>query len=110
MSKLPKRFTDFVETYPEIAKSYHELGKAVSDAGPLDAKTRALIKLGMAVGAGTEGGAHSQIRKAIDAGATPEELRHTALQALTTLGFPTMMKGLSWVDDVIRTHQEQSND
>lgn len=109
MSKLPKRFTDFVETYPEIGKSYHQLGQAVSDAGPLDAKTRALVKLGMAIGAGSEGGAHSQIRKALDAGATPEELRHTALQALTTLGFPTMMKGYVWVEDVIRKHQEQES-
>ena len=105
MSKLPKRFTTFVETHPEIGKAYHDLGQAVADAGPLDAKSRALVKLGMCIGAGIEGGAHSQARKVLDAGGTPEELRHAALQAVTTLGFPTMMKGLSWVEDVIAKHE-----
>jgi alkylhydroperoxidase/carboxymuconolactone decarboxylase family protein YurZ len=107
MSTLPKRFTDFVETYPDVADGYQRIGRAVAKAGPLDAKTQALVKLGMAIGAGIEGGAHSQIRKALDAGATAEELRQTALLALTTLGFPTMMKGLSWVDEIIRKSQEE---
>jgi|SRR5579862_7829381 len=101
MSKLPKRFTAFMEKYPKIGKAYSELGDAVADAGPLDPKTRALVKLGLAIGAGLEGGTHSQARKALDAGATPEELRHAALQALTTIGFPSMMKGLALVEDVI---------
>lgn len=105
MSQLPKRFTAFTESYPAIAKAYGELGEAVGDAGPLDAKTRALIKLGVCIGAGLEGGSHSQARKALEAGATPDELRHAALQSLTTVGFPTMMRGLSWVEDVLRKHE-----
>jgi alkylhydroperoxidase/carboxymuconolactone decarboxylase family protein YurZ len=109
MSKLPKRYTAFMETYPEIGRAYTELGAAVADAGPLDDKTRALIKLGLAIGANLEGGAHSHARKALDAGATPDELRHAALQALTTIGFPSMMKGLSWVEDVIRKHEESTS-
>lgn len=101
MSKLPKRFTEFVETHPEIGAAYRRLGDAVAEAGPLDAKTCALIKLGICFGAGLDGGAKSQARKALVAGATPEELRHAALQATTTVGFPTMMRGLGWVEDVI---------
>lgn len=104
MSRLPKRFTTFVEEYPAIGAAYRDLGDAVGAAGPLDAKTRALVKLGVCIGAGLEGGAHSQARKALDAGATPEELRHATLQSLTTVGFPTMMRGLSWVEDVLRKH------
>ncbi len=107
MSKLPKRYTAFIENYPRIGAAYHELGQAVGEAGPLDVKTRALVKLGLCIGAGLEGGAHSQARKALDAGATPEELRHAALQALTTVGFPTMMRGLSWIEDVLGKHEEQ---
>lgn len=102
MSKLPKRYTDFMETYPQVGSAYRELGEAVADAGPLDAKTRALIKLALCIGANMEGAAHSQARKAIDAGATPEELRHAALQATTTLGFPNMMRAMAWVEDVLR--------
>lgn len=102
MSKLPKRYTEFMETYPEVGDAYRALGDAVADAGPLDAKARALIKLGLCIGANMEGAAHSQCRKALEAGATPEELRHAALQATTTLGFPNMMRAMAWVEDVLR--------
>ena len=101
MSKLPERFVSFLKDYPDVGAAYQSLGKAVADAGPLDAKTRELIKLGVAIAAGQEGGTHSHTRKALAAGATPEELRHAALQTLTTVGFPNMMRGLSWVDDVL---------
>jgi len=107
MSKLPKRYTAFIENYPDIGAAYAALGKAVSNSGPLDAKTRELIKIGIAIAGSQEGGTHSHARKALDAGATPEELRHAALQALTTIGFPNMMKGLSWVEDVIGEHEEE---
>jgi AhpD family alkylhydroperoxidase len=101
MSGLPKRFTDFVKAYPEIGKAYNELGHAIGSAGPLDAKTRQLVKVGIAIAAGLEGGTHSHVRKAVEAGATSEEIRHAALQCLTTIGFPAMMKGMSWIDDVL---------
>lgn len=101
MKKLPERFTSFLKDYPEVGDAYQSLGKAVANAGPLDGKTRELIKLGAAIAAGQEGGTHSHARKAMEAGATPEEIRHAVLQILTTIGFPNMMRGLSWVDDVI---------
>ena len=101
MSKLPKRFTEFVARYPEVGKAYQDLGVATGKAGPLDAKTRQLVKVGVAIAAGLEGGTHSHVRKALDAGATPDEIRHVALQCLTTIGFPAMMKGMSWIDDVL---------
>ncbi len=101
MSQLPKRFTAFNQRYPEIADAYGQLSNAVSTAGPLDEKTCALVKLGLSIGAGLEGATHSQTRKALDAGATEDELRHAVLQATTTLGFSTMMRGLSWVEDVL---------
>lgn len=101
MANLPKSFTTFMDENPAIARAYGDLGKAVSEAGPLDAKTRALIKVGISIAAGLEGGTHSNVRKALEAGCTPDELRHAAIQSLTTIGFPSMMKGLSWVDDVL---------
>jgi alkylhydroperoxidase/carboxymuconolactone decarboxylase family protein YurZ len=101
MSKPPKRYLAFLEQYPAIGVAYEQLGHAVGEAGPLDAKTRALIKVGISLAANQEGGVHSQARKALEAGATPEEVRHAVLQALTTIGFPNMMKGMSWVEDVL---------
>jgi len=101
MSKFPKRYTKFLETYPEIGAAYQAMGEAVGSAGPLDAKTAALVKVGIAVGAKMEGAAKSNAHKALEAGATAEEIRHAVLQATTTVGFPTMMAGLSWIDGVL---------
>jgi alkylhydroperoxidase/carboxymuconolactone decarboxylase family protein YurZ len=101
MSNLPKRFTDFVAEYPEVGKAYNALGSATSSAGPLDTKTRELVKIGIAISAGLEGGTHSHVRKALETGAARAEIRHVALLCISTIGFPAAMKGLSWIDDVI---------
>ncbi len=106
MSGIPKRFLKFTEDYPDVIKAYEEMGDAVHNAGPIDDKTRALIKLAISTGARMEGAVHSHTRKAIKAGATKEELRHVALLSLPTIGFPSMMAALSWVDDVL----EKNND
>ncbi len=99
MPKPPKRFQKFSADYPEVASAYEELGNAVHGSGPLDKKTRALIKIGISTGAGLEGAVHSHVRKALEAGVSPEEIRHAALLALPTIGLPPMMSAMSWVED-----------
>ena len=49
----------------------------------------------MAIGAGQDGTVHSHVRRALEAGATRDELRLVGLLALTTLGFPTMIMGMT---------------
>ena len=100
--KLPARYVQFQKLYPALFEAYDNLGKASGDAGPLEGKTRALVKLALAVGAQMEGAVHSHTRRAIEAGCSAEEIRHVTLLAVTTLGFPAMMKTLSWVDDVLK--------
>jgi len=100
--KIPERFLKFQRTYPGIAKAYEQLGAATRAAGPLDAKTRALVGLAIAVGARHEGAVHSHTRKALEAGCSPAQVRHAVLLSVTTMGFPNMMAALSWVDDVLR--------
>ncbi len=82
-------------------RAYEALGAATQEAGPLDTKTRALAKLAIATGAWREGAVHSHTRRALEAGCTPEEIRHVILLATTTLGFPSMMAALTWADDVL---------
>ncbi|MGB2960406.1 MAG: carboxymuconolactone decarboxylase family protein [Bacteroidota bacterium] len=101
MRDIPKRFTDFADTYPEIARAYEQLGAACHLAGPIGKKERALLKLGISMGAWLEGAVHSHVRKSLEAGATPEEIRHVALLALPTLGFPSTMAVLTWVEDIL---------
>ena len=103
MTGIPKRFTRFLEEYPDVGKAYEDLGVAVHTAGPLDAKTRALVKLSISVGAGLEGAAHSHIRKAIAVGVTVQEMRHAVLLALPTIGLPSMMAAMTWIDDIVET-------
>lgn len=101
MARLPKRYVRFFEDFPEVGKAYETYGEAVATAGPLDEKTRCLMKLAMSFGARLEGGAKSHAHKALQAGATTEELRHVAVLAAPTLGFPHMMACLSWIDAVL---------
>ena len=101
MPKIPKRFMKFEEDYPEIAEAYEKMGDAVHTAGPLDDKTRALIKLAISTGAGLEGAVHSHTRKALEKGLSKEEIRQTLLLALPTIGLPQMMAAFSWVEDIL---------
>jgi len=101
MTKLPKPYELFKRAHPELWKVYDRLGALAHEAGPLDRKSRALVKLAMAVGARMEGAVHAHVRRAIQDGATPAEIRHVALLGLTTLGFPSTMAALTWIEDVL---------
>lgn len=101
MSDLPKPFKEFTENYPDVAEAYEKLGTAVHAAGPIDEKTRALIKLAISVGARMEGAVHSHTRKALDAGCTKAEIKQAVLLALPTIGLPNMMASMTWVKDII---------
>ena len=99
--KLPGRYLNFQKRFPAVFQAYDALGAASAEAGPLEAKTRALVKLAIAVGGQMEGAVHSHTRRAVEAGWTPAEIRHLVLLSITTMGFPGMMKTLSWVEDII---------
>ncbi len=101
MSDLPVPFTRIREEFPEVASAYDALGDAVHKAGPLDDKTRQLIKLAMSLGAGLEGASHSHVRRALEMGITPEEIKHVALLTMTTLGFPSAVRAYTWISDVL---------
>jgi alkylhydroperoxidase/carboxymuconolactone decarboxylase family protein YurZ len=103
---VPKRFKKFKNDFPKVASAYEALGDAVHGAGPLDEKTRALVKLGISAGARLEGGFHSHVRKALDSGVSKEEMVHAVLLALPTIGLPSMMAALSWIDDVIESEKK----
>lgn len=101
MSDIPKPFLDFTNNYPEVSKAYAEMGHAVHSAGPIDQKTRELVKLAMSCGAQKEGAVHSHTRKALEAGCSPEEIRQVVLLLLPTLGMPSMMAAMTWVNDIL---------
>jgi len=105
MAYLPSIYKEFQQQFPEIAKAYDELALKCHDWGPLDEKTRRLIKLGISIGLNSEGGVRSHARRALAAGITADEIRHAVLLAFTTTGFPTMIAAMKWVDEVIQKHR-----
>jgi AhpD family alkylhydroperoxidase len=104
MGKLPRRYQEFHRQHPALATAYEALGATAADAGPLDAKVRELIKLGMAAALPAETAIHSHVHRALAAGATPAEIEHTLLLGITTLGFPTMMTALTWARAALAAH------
>ena len=101
MIDFPSEYKDIETLYPELAKAHHKMAEACHTAGPLDEKTRRLIKLASAMGANIKGAVKSHARRAVKIGITPEELRHTAILTATTLGFPIMVGNLRWIEEVL---------
>ena len=101
---IPKPYQKMHEDYPALMQSYESFGKSARQAGPLSDREVSLVKLAISLGAGLEGASHSHCRKALEAGCTPDELRHVAILSAPTTGFPTMMRAKSWVEDVLEKH------
>jgi 4-carboxymuconolactone decarboxylase len=104
---LPEIYQQFERRYPGVKEAFDALGAAEHEAGPLDEKERRLIKLGIAVGAESEGGVRSHVRKLLGIGASEEEILHTIVLALTTIGFPATNAALGWAEEVL---PEQANE
>ncbi len=98
--KKPKHYASLLEKHPDYIQAVENLGRAVQAAGPLDAKTVQLIQLAAAAAQRSEGATLSHVRRALEAGATPEEVRHAVIALTSTIGFPTVAAALSWIDKV----------
>ena len=105
---IPKRYQQMHADFPELMQAYESFGAATRDAGPLTSREIALVKLAISLGAGLEGASHSHCRKALESGCSPEDLRHVAVLSAPTIGFPTMMRAKSWVEDVVAKQSEST--
>src|SRR5512132_1702944 len=98
---LPAIYMRVREQYPEVVGALDQLARVSDGAGPLDDRSCRLVKLGIAIGALAEGAVRSNARKALDAGASVDEIRQVSLLAITTSGFPTAIAGLRWTEEVL---------
>jgi len=98
---LPEIYQQFGRRFPGVKESFDALGAAEHEAGPLSEKERRLVKLGIAVGAESEGAVRSHVRKLLGASASEEEILHTIVLALTTVGFPATNAALGWAEEVL---------
>jgi alkylhydroperoxidase/carboxymuconolactone decarboxylase family protein YurZ len=94
---VPKRIA---KEHPDVWAALQQLGTALSQAGPLDGRTKRLVHLALALGANSYGAVHSHTRRGLAEGLSAAELEHVALLAATTLGWPQAAKGLTWIKDL----------
>lgn len=59
---LPDVYQRFRRQFPDVAERLDALGRAADAAGPLDERTRCLVRLGIAIGGQAEGAARSNVR------------------------------------------------
>jgi alkylhydroperoxidase/carboxymuconolactone decarboxylase family protein YurZ len=100
-AELPPLPTELARANPDVWEAYRRLGKACSQAGPLDDRTRRLVKLAFALAIGSEGAVHSHVRRALAEGLGADELLHVATLAIPTVGWPNALAGRSWIEDLV---------
>ena len=101
METFPSNYRWLTEKFGKVLDTHQQLGKMVAAAGPLDAKQVELIKLAAAAATQSEGSVHSHTKRALQAGATPEEIYHTLILLISTVGFPITAAALSWAREIL---------
>jgi AhpD family alkylhydroperoxidase len=98
---MPNHFLSMKGKYVKYFEALDSLGAEVRREGPLDEKTANLIQMAAAAAIRSEGAVHSHARRALAAGATPDEIYHALILITSTIGFPTSSAAVSWARDVI---------
>lgn len=97
---LQSRHGDIYEAYEEFGRRVHEHG------GPLDQKTRWLIKVAVTTAGHNATALGTHIHKALADGCTADEIEHAILLTAPSIGFPTMMEGLRVLRDVVASESQ----
>lgn len=109
MSKKDKQpfYRKMKKAYPEVIAALDTLGSAAKQAGPLDEKTVQLIQLAAAAAIRAEGSVQSHARRALEAGAKPEEVRHALLALVNIVGFPGVIAATNSADEVLEARRKK---
>jgi alkylhydroperoxidase/carboxymuconolactone decarboxylase family protein YurZ len=100
----PPNIDQFQAKYPAIWDAFAKLAEQCHESGgPLDERSRRLVKLGIAIGFRHEGAVHSAARHALEGGLSPDDLMHAALLAVTTIGWPAAHAAMTWILDTAAT-------
>ncbi|PIE58780.1 MAG: alkylhydroperoxidase [Desulfobulbus propionicus] len=103
-NKPPKKhFQNLVSKFPEVMSALGNLGATTRSAGPLDKKTTELIQLGVAAASQSTGAVQSHARRALEAGASNEEIQHALIVLITTIGYPKVAAALAWIQGELDT-------
>jgi alkylhydroperoxidase/carboxymuconolactone decarboxylase family protein YurZ len=98
---IPKHYQSLKERFPEVIAAVEDLGKTAKTAGPIDEKVAHLIQMAAATAIRSHGAVRSHAKRALEAGASTQELYHSVLVLVSTLGFPVVAAAIGWIDDVV---------
>ena len=99
-NELPKHYKNIGVRFEEYGKVLGELGRTVREIGPIDEKTSQLIQLAASAAIRSEGAVHSHGKRALQQGASADEVYQTLLLLTSTIGFPNVAAAISWIDDL----------
>lgn len=95
MKDKKENFKYFTEKHGEIFEAYDHFGKLLHEkGGPLDEKTRWLIKIAVSAASQYDFALQTHVEKAMKAGCTREEIEHAILLVAPSAGFPKAMAAL----------------
>ncbi len=93
-----QHYQNLKTNFPEVIAAVENLGGVIKAAGPIDKKTAELIGLAVAAASQSVGSVQSHTRRALEAGASKEEIQHALILQISTIGFPKVAAALSWCD------------
>lgn len=91
----PKTFMEIARRYPDLVAAHEQMSSAAEQAGPLDARACALVRIGLSVGAGLDSALRSHVRRGRAAGLSEAEIEQAIMLGMTTLGFPRTIAAYS---------------
>ena len=89
VEELPNHYVSIRKRFKEYGEVLNDLGRVARDTGPLDEKT-------------SQGVVHSHAKRAMELGASPDEVYHSLILLTSTIGFPNVAAAISWVDDLFK--------
>ncbi len=102
MSERSENLQYFKENHPDLYKAYENFGRELHEkGGPLNEKSRWLIKIAVSAASQYEYALQTHIEKALKAGCSSGEIEHAILLIAPTVGFPRMMNALMILRSVI---------
>ena len=101
--KVRENLDALIDKHPDIYEAYAAYGRAVHDlGGPLEEKTRWLIKVAVSASHGYAKAQLTHMIKAREAGCSPDEIEHAILLLAPTAGFPRMMEAMERFREFLR--------
>lgn len=108
--EIERNLDYLVARHGEVYRAYEHFGRLVHEkGGPLDEKTRWLIKVALSTDCQNEYALTTHILKALKSGCSREEIEHALLLVAPTAGFPKTMRGLLVLRDLLDRDTQRSN-